>query len=228
MTDLKKSAAKEAISFIKNNTIIGLGDGSTIANMVEFLNEKKYDNLTLYTSSDSTKNALEQSGFTVNDFSKINSLDIYFDSCDQFDKNLNALKSGSGIHTTEKLLASMAKEFILVANELKYAEKLDTKFPIVVEVIPAAITFVLYKIKKLFPGCNPQTRLDPLNERTITRYQNNLIDVWFNQYPDLDQLNPTLKKITGVLETSLFYKMGHKAIIAGENGIRLIENNLVE
>ena len=221
--NLKRIAAEEAVKFIKNNTSVGLGDGSTIAYMVEFLKEENL-NLLLYTSSDSTKKILEQSGFSVNDFSAIHSLDIYFDGCDQFDKNLNALKSGSGIHTTEKLLASMAKQFILVCDESKYVEELETKFPVVIEVIPAAVKFVQYKIKELFTDAKTQIRYKT-NEPVITKYSNQLIDIWFDIFPELSILNFLLKNITGVLETSLFYNLASKAIIAGADGIRILEKS---
>lgn len=221
--NLKRIAAEEAVKFIKNNTSVGLGDGSTIAYIVEFLKEENL-NLLLYTSSDSTKKILEQSGFSVNDFSAIHSLDIYFDGCDQFDKNLNALKSGSGIHTTEKLLASMAKQFILVCDESKYVEELETKFPVVIEVIPAAVKFVQYKIKELFTDAKTQIRYKS-NEPVITKYSNQLIDIWFDAFPELSILNFLLKNITGVLETSLFYNLASKAIIASADGIRILEKS---
>jgi ribose 5-phosphate isomerase A len=189
--------------------------------MVEFL-KKENLNIQLYTSSGSTKNILEQSHFIVNDFSEIHSLDIYLDGCDQLDKNLNALKSGSGIHTTEKLLASMAKQFILIGDESKYAEELETKFPLVVEVIPEAATFAQYKIKELFPDAKIETRYKN-NAPVITKYSNQLIDIWFNDFPELSILNFLLKNITGVLETSLFYNLASKAIIAGTDRIRILE-----
>ena len=75
---------------------------------------------------------------------------MYFDGCDQFDKDLNALKSGGGIHTMEKLFASMAKEFILVGDDSKYAEQLTTTFPLVLEVLPQAMSFILAKLPFLF------------------------------------------------------------------------------
>jgi ribose 5-phosphate isomerase A len=221
--NLKRIAAEEAIKFIKNNSVIGLGDGSTIAYMVEFLKEENL-NLLFYTSSDSTKKILEQSGFSVNDFSTMHSLDIYFDGCDQFDKNLNALKSGSGIHTTEKLLASMAKQFILVCDESKYVEELETKFPVVIEAIPAAVKFVQYKIKELFTDARTQIRCKN-NEPVITKYSNQLIDIWFDVFPELSILNFLLKNITGVLETSLFYNLASKAILARTNGICILEKS---
>lgn len=215
--NFKKIAAGAAAGLIANNTIIGLGDGAAIGYMVEALAANKNNSLTLFTSSFSTKKLLEDAGFTVNDIATVNALDIYFDGCDQFDKNLNALKSGSGIHTTEKLLASMAGQFILVGDASKYVDALQTKYPVVIEVIPDAIEYVQVQVHTIFPFCNTQVR------EGRTRYSNLLIDIWFDEFPELSILNPALKNITGVLESSLFYNMAHKAVIAGENGLRIIE-----
>lgn len=215
--NLKKLAAEEAVNFIESNSLIGLGDGSTIAYMVEALKNINHASLTFFTSSFSTKILLEEVCFIVHEISTINSLDIYFDGCDQFDQNLNALKSGSGIHTTEKLLASMAKQFILVGDASKYVDVLETKFPVVIEVINDAVTYAQHYIKAIFPDSKLQTR------KNKTRYGNTLIEIWFTTFPDLAELNSTLKNITGVVETSLFYNMATKAIVAGENGINIIE-----
>jgi ribose 5-phosphate isomerase A len=215
--NFKKIAAEAAIRFIEGNTIIGLGDGAAISYMVKALTVNKNNSLTLFTSSFSTKKLLEDAGFTVNEISAVSALDIYFDGCDQFDKNLNALKSGSGIHTTEKLLASMAGQFILVGDESKYVDALQTKYPVVIEVIPDAIQFAQEQVHKIFPFCKTQVR------ESKTRYSNLLIDIWFDEFPGLPILNSALKNITGVLESSLFYNMAHKAVIAGENGLRVIE-----
>ena len=220
--NLKKIAAEEAVKFIKNNTLVGLGDGTTMLYMVKVLAEANYTDLKLYTSSQNTKKILIENNFSVDEIKNKSSLDIYFDGCDQFDKNLNALKSGSGIHTTEKLFASMAKQFILVGDESKYAEALETKFPVVVEVIPAAVTYVQQAIKSLFPQTKIQIRT--ISEQpVITTYSNQLLDVWFTEFPELSALNFQLKNITGVLEISLFYNIATKAIIAGEQGIRLLD-----
>ena len=67
------------------------------------------------------------------------SIDIYFDGCDQLDSELNALKIGGGIHTQEKLLASMANEFILIGDESKLVQNFDNRFPVVIELLPQAV-----------------------------------------------------------------------------------------
>src|SRR5579883_63345 len=106
--DYKFQAAKEALTLVVNNCIVGLGAGSTMAHLVNCLQEKVNDGLSIrvVTSSFNTRQLLLQKGFTVLDTGNLESIDIYFDGCDQFDANLNALKSGGGIHTMEKLLAS--------------------------------------------------------------------------------------------------------------------------
>ena len=220
--NLKQEAAKRAVTLINNHSAVGLGAGATMAYMVEFLSQEK-PAVQLYTSSAATKTLLQQKGFEVNDIAGASSLDLYFDGCDQFDKDLNALKSGGGIHTVEKLLASIAKEFVLVGDESKYAEQLDTTYPLVLEILPQAISFVPAKVQRLFSGVKTATRYDVNNRVVVTENGNYLTDVWFPEWPELSQLNPILKTITGIVETSLFYNMAHKAIIAGSEGVRILE-----
>src|SRR5664279_1975727 len=102
--------------YLASHVIDGIGAGLT---------------LNVYTSSLQTQDFLEAAGIPVSDISKVDSLDQYFDGCDQIDHKLNALKSGSGIHTTEKILASMAKKFIIMADASKYVSKLESKTPLV-------------------------------------------------------------------------------------------------
>jgi len=223
--DLKKDAARKAITFIKNKNIVGLGAGSTIAFMIEFITEEinKGLGIQLVTSSFTTHQLLLQNGFTVRAIRDVAEIDIYFDGCDQFDKDLNALKSGGGIHTREKLLASMDKQIILVGDEAKYAAQLDTKFPLVIELLPESYRYVLTIIQKLFPNVKTILRMsDKKDGAAITENGNYLLDCWFTSWPDLGLLNTQFKAITGVIETSLFYQLAHKAIIAGKDGITIL------
>jgi len=225
--DFKRQAASAASTLVNNQSVIGLGAGASIAYMIDFLSERMQKGLhvTILTSSSDTKKILLEKNIPVVDTSGVSSIDMYFDGCDQFDKELNALKSGGGIHTQEKLLASMAKEFILVGDDSKYVNQLDTKFPLVIEFIPEARGFVEKEIKEVLDVARIVLRMDKLSgKELITKNKNYLFDVWVNIWPELSIINPTLKNITGVLETSLFYKMADKAVIAGAQGIRVIKN----
>ena len=142
--DGKREAARIASTLVSDNTSVGLGDGSTVRLLAEFLIERMNEGLSvrLFTSSRQTQDFLQKAGFIVNDISQTDTLDIYFDGCDQIDERLNALKSGSGIHTMEKLLASMANKFVIIGDASKFVLELDPKYPLVLEVIPPAIAFV--------------------------------------------------------------------------------------
>jgi ribose 5-phosphate isomerase A len=224
--DLKMNAAVGAIAFIKEGNAVGLGAGATIANIVKLLAEQKdsYGDINLFTSSFSTHQLLTKHGFPVRSVSDITALDIYIDGCDQLDKDLNALKSGGGIHTREKLLASMAKQFLLVGDAAKYSERFDGRFPVVVELLREAVSFVPVKVAALFPGTRSELRTsDRKDGLTITDNGNYLLDVWFTEWPELKLLNILMKGIAGVVETSLFYNLAHKAILAGEDGVKVLE-----
>jgi len=223
---LKKEAALKAISFIKPRQLVGLGAGSTIAFIVELLSEQVKAGLELnvLTSSFSTNQLLLQKGFSVLPVADVEKIDIYFDGCDQVDHHLNALKSGGGIHTKEKLLASMATQFILAGDESKYVAQFTTACPLVIEFLPEGLRYVPARIQQLFADVKVVMRMsDKKDGAVITDNGNYLLDVWFGSWPELSQLNPMMKSITGVVETSLFYNLAHKAIIAGNDGVKIIE-----
>lgn len=226
--NFKQEAAAKAITFIKDDSIVGLGAGSTIAYIVDYLKTKINAGLSiqLVSSSFTTRQLLLKENLTVLPIEFCKEIDIYFDGCDQFDKQLNALKSGGGIHTQEKLLASMAGQFILVGDASKLVDTFDTKYPLVIEILSQSATFVPYKIQTLFPGAKMQMRInDKKDGAVITENGNYLLDVYFELWPALSSINQTFKNIAGVVETSLFYGMAHKAIIAGANGVMVLDKN---
>jgi len=226
--DLKKQAAEKAVTFIQNNSTVGLGAGSTIAYLVEFLKAEieKGLQVTFVTSSFSTLQLLLKNKFRVQSIESTTAVDIYFDGCDQVDHQLNAVKSGGGIHTHEKLVACMARHFVLLADEAKYVTQFDTKYPLVIELLPQSLNFVQAQIQLLFPGATTTMRTgDKKDGPVITANANYLVDVWFDAWPPLSDINPVFKNITGVVETSLFYGLAHKVIIAGGDGVKIIEAN---
>ena len=218
-------AAKAAIKLIQPGQTIGLGAGSTIANLVALIaaDSTLPASLTLVSSSFKTTTLMREHGLNVQSIALTKSPAIYFDGCDQFDTELNALKSGGGIHTSEKILASMAKEFILLGDAAKFVDKLDTTYPMVIEVIPAALSLVSERLSGHFPDAWISIRMsDKKDGAAISDNGNLLLDVYFTQLPALDELNVLVKMIPGVVEHSLFYRMATKAIVAGAEGIKAI------
>lgn len=224
MTDYKMEAAKAALEFIKPGQTIGVGAGSTIANLIKLITGCSFSSsLTLVSSSFKTSNLIIDSGLNLQSATIVKRLDIYFDGCDQFDKELNALKSGGGIHTTEKILASMADQFILIGDTGKFADHLNTSYPLVIEVIPAALNTVTQQLATSFPEATLTLRLSTQKDgAVISEYGNFLIDIHFSHLIPLDQLNVKIKMIPGVVEHSLFYRMATNAIIAGEEGTKIL------
>ncbi|MDB5149651.1 MAG: Ribose-5-phosphate isomerase, partial [Mucilaginibacter sp.] len=201
--DYKLEAAKAALTLIAPNQTIGLGAGSTIAHLVNMLsqNHELAASLTFTSSSFKTTQLLSKYGLRIQSPALLNKLDIYFDGCDQFDSELNALKSGGGIHTTEKVLASMAQEFILLGDEGKFAPQLNATYPLVIEILPQALQIVLAKLADLFPQAMLTQRMSTQKDGALISDNGNmLVDVQFTKLPEPAKLNTLVKMIPGVVE----------------------------
>jgi len=229
--DFKKEAAKKAITLVGDKTIVGLGAGSSIGYLLQFLREQMENglNIQILTSSFSTRQLLLKNKFAVQSIDAFEKIDIYFDGCDQVDNELNALKSGGGIHTQEKLLASMANEFVLIGDESKLVTNFNNRFPLVIELLPQALSYIPGCIQKLFPDSRSAYRVsDKKDGYIITENGNYLLDIWFGEWTGLSRINPLVKSIAGVVETSLFYGLANKAIIAGKEGVKVLERNEIK
>jgi ribose 5-phosphate isomerase A len=225
MSDYKMDAAKAALTYIKAGQTIGAGAGSTIAKLIHLIAEECSfaSSLNFVSSSFTTSNLIQEKGLNLRSTHTIKKLDLYFDGCDQFDKELNALKSGGGIHTTEKILAAMALEFILIGDAGKFTDQLDEIYPLVIEVLPNALPFVLNHLDISFPDARLNLRMSSQKDgAVISDHGNLLIDIHFSKLLPLDQLNTKVRMIPGVVEHSLFYRMAAKAIIAGPEGIKTL------
>jgi ribose 5-phosphate isomerase A len=224
MADYKQQAAREAAKLVQPGDTIGLGAGSTMGHLITVIKESPElaKSIKAASSSFATRQRLLQDGFTVLDSGWVAKLDWYFDGCDQFDRRLNALKSGGGVHAAEKVLAAMADQFVLVGDYSKRVERFDAKYPLVIEVIPEALAYVSDRIKKFFNPSRSELRLsDKKDGAVITERGNYLIDVWFETFPEPAMLNERVIAIPGILEHSLFYNMSHRAIIAGPEGLQI-------
>ncbi|MGN8069462.1 ribose 5-phosphate isomerase A [Mucilaginibacter sp. 22184] len=226
MADYKQEAAKAAFEWIKAGQTIGLGAGTTVFHLVDMIssNPELATSLVLVSSSFKTNVYLQEKNLTIKTPAMVNHLDIYFDGCDQFDKQLNALKSGGGIHTTEKILASMASEFILMGDDAKFVPQLNTTYPLVIEILPQALQIVLARLRSAaYPDAEIKLRTGDQKDGAVISDNGNLLaDIRFTHAPKWQQLNIDLKMIPGVVEHSLFYGMATQAIIAGESGICII------
>jgi ribose 5-phosphate isomerase A len=219
--DLKKACAKEALKFIENNTIIGLGGGSTISYLIDYIKENEKLTVKVVTPSFKTKMLCINSGLEVLHTFAVDKISAAFDGCDEVDENLNALKSGGGIHTKEKLIASMAEDYILLVDDAKVVKDLTFKHPVVLEILVDSLKYVERKVSEA--GGRPEVRSSSAKDGfTITENGNLLMDAFFENVGDIYELEKSLKDIRGVIDTSLFVNVASKAIVTGQNGVRVL------
>jgi len=194
--EMKKTAAEAAIQYVTDDMIIGVGTGSTVHYFIEALAKIKNKIKGAVASSIDTATKLKNLGIAVIDLNNADYLPIYVDGADEIDSNLQMIKGGGGALTREKIIASVAKKFICIADESKKVTQLGT-FPLPIEVIPMARSYVARELVKL--GGSPAYR-----ENFITDNGNVILDVWNLDFTNTIELEKTLNNITGVVTNGLF------------------------
>jgi len=222
--DIKKKCAKEAMQYIQSNTIIGLGGGSTISYLIDYIKDSENLDIKIVTPSFQTKMLCMNKGLEVLHTCAVDKVSVAFDGCDEVDENLIALKSGGGIHTKEKLIANMAEDYILLVDDTKFVPTLTFKHPVVLEILEDSLKYVEKKVIEL--GGKPYVRKSSAKDGlTISDNGHVLMDVHFHDIQDVYELENSLKSICGVIDTSLFTSVVTKVIIASEEGIKVVSNN---
>ena len=199
---MKRLCAKAALDLVPDHGIIGLGGGETISYLAEDIKEARKD-VKVVTPSDHTAQVCKKLGLEIVDTKEVKEIEIAFDS------DLDAYKSGGGIHTLEKVISKMAKEYVLLVDETKVTDKLNNKVPVVLDIIPEAVNYVTSQVEAM--------------GATVKKRDEHLLEVYYDTLPELEEIDKNLKMITGVIETSLFYQVATKALVAGEEGIRVIK-----
>ncbi|TGA98730.1 ribose 5-phosphate isomerase A [Sporolactobacillus shoreae] len=222
--NIKQDCAREALKIIPQHSIVGLGGGSTISYLIDFIKENKSLDLKIVTPSKKTKLLCLAGGLNVLYTETVDHVDLAFDGCDQVDEQLHALKSGGGIHTKEKLIASMADDYILLVDESKFVKKLTFELPVVLEVLGDAVSYVKRKAENL--GGKPVMRQSAAKDGfTVSDNGHPLMDVFFTDVTDIDGLDRDLRSISGVIDTSLFSGVVTRALVAGNGGMRWVSKN---
>lgn len=218
---MKKRCAGYALDYIKPKMMIGLGGGSTIAYLVALLREKQME-ITIVTPSVQTAQRCREAGLHVVPMNEVFHVDVAFDGCDEVDEQLNALKSGGGIHTKEKIIATMADDYILLVDESKVSQKLTFKVPLVLEVLPEAQTKIKKEVRRL--GHEIIERMSQTSDGyTYTANGNLLMEVTLKNAITTQEVLQQFSTMVGVVETSLFSQIVTKAIVATADGKRIIE-----
>lgn len=212
---MKEKCASLAAGMIEEGSVVGLGGGATVALLASKIKEQN-KKCTIVSPSDATIKLCESLDLEVRPLELTDHIDIAFDGCDELDEDLSALKSTGGIHLKEKIAASLADDYILMADDSKYGKDLSWSHPICLEVLPEARSLVQASLEK--DGIQVTTRTEK------TPAGNYLMDAWVHQPADKNSLNEKLDALPGVLGHSLFRDQASKAIVARSDGrVELIE-----
>ena len=213
--ELKQSVAREAIKYIVDDEVIGVGSGSTANFFVDELGKVRNRIAGAVASSEKTAERLKRHGIRLFDLNSVNELPVYIDGADEVTEHLAMIKGGGGALTREKIVATVAKKFVCIADESKLVPVLG-KFPLPVEVIPMARAYVARQMVKL--GGQPKLR-----EGFATDNGNIVLDVWGLSILNPVELETTVNNIAGVVTGGLFARRGADVLLLGtKTGVRTI------
>lgn len=213
---LKKAAAEAAMQYIENGTVVGVGTGSTVNFFIDELAKRKDDIEGAVSSSEESTKRLKAHGIEVFDLNAVADVPVYIDGADEINEHGQMIKGGGGALTREKIIAAVADKFICVADDSKRVGRLGS-FPLPVEVIPMARSYVAREIVKLGG--------DPVWRQGFTTDNGN----WILDVHNLDIMKPMelesdLNNIVGVVTNGLFAQRGADvALIAREDGVETLK-----
>ena len=213
--ELKQAVAREAIKYVVEDTVIGVGTGSTADLFIDELARMKNRIAGAVASSERSAERLKGRGIRVLDLNSVNELPVYIDGADEITEHLAMIKGGGGALTREKIVAAVAKKFVCIADESKLVPVLG-KFPLPVEVIAMARAYVARQMVKL--GGQPKLR-----EGFATDNGNIVLDVWGLSILNPVELETAVNNIAGVVTNGLFARRGADVLLLGtKTGVRTI------
>ncbi|MDZ4741909.1 MAG: ribose-5-phosphate isomerase RpiA [Verrucomicrobiota bacterium] len=214
--ELKKSVARAALEYIVTDTIIGVGTGTTANYFIDALGEIKKSIQGAVSSSQASAKRLAALGIRVFDLNDVDKLSVYIDSADEVNPALEMIKGGGGALTREKIVSSVAVEFICIADESKWVEVLG-RVPLPVEVIPMARAAVARKLTE-WGG------IPVLREGFTTDNGNLILDVHGLSITHPVEFESRINQIAGVVSNGLFARSPASTLLLGTaEGVKTIK-----
>lgn len=214
--DKKKAAAYAALEYVQANSIIGVGTGSTVTHFIDALATVKHKIDGAVSSSDDSTKKLRAYGIEVLDLNSVDKLSIYVDGADEINSFNHMIKGGGAALTREKIISAVADKFICIVDDTKNVETLG-EFPLPVEVIPMARSYVARELLKL--GGRPVYR-----QGVVTDNGNIIIDVHGLQIAEPIKLEAQINEIVGVVTNGLFAKRAANVVLVGtDDGVNVLK-----
>lgn len=216
--EAKALVGKRAAEFVEDGMAVGLGTGTTSIMFIRALGERVKAGLKIrcVASSDASTALGMSLGMDVVSLAELPELDVYIDGADEVGPGLSLIKGGGGALLREKIVASSAKRFIVVADSSKVVATLG-RFPLPVEVVKMALPLVTKKLREL--GLNPVQRHHKDGSVYLTDEDNFILDCACGQIADPAATAAAIRGVIGVVEHGLFLGMASVALIAGEDGV---------
>ena len=215
--EMKKLAAQEALKFVQPDTIVGVGSGSTVNCFIEALGSIKDEIKGAVAASKASEELLRKQGIEVFSANDVSSLDIYVDGADEINPQKMMIKGGGAALTREKIVASLAKQFICIVDSSKQVEILGSTFPLPVEVIPMARSQVARKLVAL--GGAPEWR-----EGVVTDNGNVILDVHNFAIMNPIEMEKELNNVAGIVTNGIFaLNAAHTVIVGTPEGAKVIK-----
>ncbi len=222
--DLKEMAAREAVKYVDDDMVVGLGSGTTATIAIQLLGEKVKGGLHIIgipTSKESERVA-EEAGIPIGELRAHPPVDLTIDGADEVDPDLNLIKGLGGALVREKIVASHSNLEIIVVDDKKMVERLGQRAPIPVEILRFAHEATINRLEKLGCVCKIRVRND---QQFVTDNGNLIVDCRFQSIEDPPKLEAAINAIPGVVDNGLFIGMADKVIVASDDGIRILEKN---
>jgi ribose 5-phosphate isomerase A len=221
--ELKRLVGIAAAGLVAEGMVCGIGTGSTVAFLIAELGRRvREEGLRLIGVPTSFQSRIlcQQAGIPVKDLQDCAALDLAIDGADEVDPEFNAIKGGGAAHTREKVVATMARQFVLIVDQSKMVPALGTSFPIPIEIIPVALSFVTKIIQGL--GGDPQLRMGVRKDGpVVTDNGQFVLDARFQPGTDLRAVDRVLHHTPGVVDTGLFFDLAVKVLVGRTESLQV-------
>ena len=205
--EMKKAAGWAALKYVEEGSIVGVGTGSTVNHFIDALGSIKDDIKGAVSSSIASTEKLEALGIEIFECNDVSMLDVYVDGADEINPARDMIKGGGAALTREKIVAAISKKFICIVDGTKAVDVLG-EFPLPVEVIPMARSYVARELVKL--GGDPAYR-----EGVVTDNGNMILDVYGMKITDPKDMEDKINALAGVVTVGLFAHRGADVVITG-------------
>jgi len=228
MDGLKRQAAAQALEHVQDGMKLGLGTGSTARHFVDLLGQRVAGGLRVVgvPTSEATRAQAEACKIPLTTLDEVDRLDLTVDGADELDRALNLIKGGGGALLREKIVAAASDRMIVIADETKWVDVLG-RFPLPIEVIPFGLAATQRAMATAFAqsGVSGQMGLRKANDGHVfvTDGGHWIVDAHLGRIADAPRLAGLLSLIPGVVEHGLFIGLASTAILAGAQGIRVVE-----